>query len=407
MTADLPPGAWQRMAHAAGLLDDAGHLTPTIFAEMSALATATGAVNLGQGFPDTDGPPEVLEAAVSAIRGGRNQYPPGRGVPELRKAVADHQQRWYGLAVDPECEVLVTAGATEAIAAAVLALCSPGDEVVVLEPYYDSYAATIALAGAARRTVPLRFPQFRLEADALAAAVGPRTRMLLVNNPHNPSGRVLDDDELALLADVAVRHDLVVLADEVYEHLVFDGRRHTPLASLPGMAGRTLTISSAGKTFSVTGWKVGWLVGPAQLVDAVAAVKQFLTYVSAGPLQPAVAHALTMPDQTFSDVATTLQHRRDQLLAGLDRLGLTVSVPAGTYFVVADAAALGVQDALAFCRRLPAAAGVVAVPVQVFCDDVAANRSLLRFAFCKRPEVLTEAVRRLEDFAARGGAALL
>ncbi len=405
MTADLPSGAWQQMARDAGLLDASGHLAPTIFAEMSALAVATGSVNLGQGFPDTDGPAEVLEAAVAAIRGGRNQYPPGRGVPELRAAVAEHQRRWYGLPVDPDREVLVTAGATEAIASAVLALCSPGDEVVVLEPYYDSYAATIALAGAVRRTVPLRFPEFRLEADVLASAVGPRTRMLLVNNPHNPSGRVLDDDELALLAETAVRHDLVVVADEVYEHLVFDGRRHTPLASLPGMAERTLTISSAGKTFSVTGWKVGWVIGPAGLVDAVASVKQFLTYVNAGPLQPAVAHALALPDQVYAEAAATLQQGRDQLVAGLQHLGLAVSVPAGTYFVVADAASLGVSDALTFCRQLPHLAGVVAVPVQVFCDDVDAYRCLVRFAFCKRPEVLSEAVRRLAGLAGGAGGA--
>lgn len=367
----------------------------TVFAEMTALAKATGSVNLGQGFPDTDGPPALLEAAVDAIRSGHNQYPPGRGVPELRTAVAEHQRRCYGLDVDPDTEVLVTCGATEAIAAAVLALVEPGDEVVMLEPYYDSYAACVALAGGVRRTVPLARPGFRLDAEALAVAFSPRTRMLLLNSPHNPTGRVLDAAELEAVARLAREHDVLVVADEVYEHLVFDGRRHVPVATLPGMAERTLTVSSAGKTFSVTGWKVGWVHGPAELVSAVTAVKQFLTFVSSGPFQPAVAGALGAPEEFFAAQAADLARRRDLLCTGLAAAGFEVEVPEATYFVLADAAPLGFGDALDLCRRLPELAGVVGVPVQAFVDDVEPVRSLVRFAFCKRDEVLREAVRRL------------
>ncbi len=391
------PGRWREVARQANLLAPDGSLAATIFAEMSALAVRTGAINLGQGFPDTDGPARILDDAVAAIRGGANQYPPGRGIPELRSAVAAHQRRWYGLDVDPDTEVLITAGATEAIAAAVLALCEPGDEVITLEPYYDSYAASIALAGAVRRTVPLRFPDYALDADALAAAFTPRTRLLLLNTPHNPTGRVLDRAELTAIARLAVEHDVTVLSDEVYEHLTFDGRAHVPIATLPGMAERTVTISSAGKTFSVTGWKVGWLHARPELVEAITTVKQFLTYVNAGPLQPAVAAALDLPGEHFVRTAGALQAGRDLLVAGLRDAGFTVSVPAGTYFVVADAAPLGYLDGPALCRRLPELAGVVAVPVQVFHDDVDAARSLLRFAFCKRPEVIAEACSRLRS----------
>jgi N-succinyldiaminopimelate aminotransferase len=366
----------------------------TVFSEMTALARRTGAVNLGQGFPDTDGPQWLLESAVEAVRGGYNQYPPGRGVPELRQAVADHQRRFYGLDVDPDTEVLVTTGATEAVAAAILALCEPGDEVVVLEPYYDSYAASIALAGAVRRPVPLRPPAFGLDVEALASAFSDRTRLVLLNSPHNPTGRVLDADELAAVARLARRHDALVLTDEVYEHLVFDAE-HVPMATLPGMADRTLTVSSAGKTFSVTGWKVGWLHGRADLVSAVTAVKQFLTFVSSGPFQPAVARGLAAEDGFFTDQAADLGRRRDLLCEGLDAAGFTVHVPQATYFVLADAAPLGFDDGLELCRRLPDLAGVVGVPALAFCDDVDAVRSLVRFAFCKRDEVLAEAVNRL------------
>jgi len=367
----------------------------TIFAEMTALATEHGAVNLGQGFPDTDGPPAMLEAAKAAIDAGHNQYPPGPGVPELLEAVAEHQRRFYGLQVDPRSQVLVTVGATEAIAAAILALCEPGDEVVTFEPYYDSYAASIALAGARRRTSVLRFPDFAVDEASLRAAFSGRTRLVLLNTPHNPTGKVFSREELELVCSLAREHDAWVVTDEVYEHLVFDGAQHISVATLPGMAERTLTISSAGKTFSATGWKVGWVTGPAEAVAAVRAVKQFLTFVGSGPFQPAVAVALGLGDDVYAGLAGSLQGKRDLLVAGLRDAGLEVSVPRGTYFVVADAAPLGATDALAFCRELPTRAGVVAVPVSVFHDDVDAARTLVRFAFCKRDEVLREAVARL------------
>lgn len=373
-----------------------GGLGTTIFAEMSALATRTGAVNLGQGFPDTDGPAAVIEAAVHAMRTGRNQYTPGPGVPELREAIAAHQLRWYGIELDPGSEVAVSAGATEAIAAALFALVDPGEEVVALEPYYDSYVAGIQLAGGVRRPVTLRAPDFRLDVEELRAAVGPRTRVLLLNTPHNPTGAVLTGEELQAIADVAVENDLVVISDEVYEHLIFDGRRHVPLATLPGMGERTLTISSGGKTFSLTGWKVGWATGPAPLVEAMLTAKQFMTYTSGAPLQPAIAEALGSADSYFEQLTAKMQGARDQLCAGLAAIGFGVFVPEGTYFVTTDIRPLGFDDGLAFCRALPERAGVVAVPHQVFYDDTDAGRPLVRWAFCKRPEVIDEALSRLQ-----------
>lgn len=367
----------------------------TIFAEMTALATQHGAVNLGQGFPDTDGPREMLEAAKAAIDGGRNQYPPGPGVPELLDAISVHQSRFYGLDVDPRSEVLVTVGATEAIAATILALCEPGDEVVTFEPYYDSYAASIALAGARRRTSVLRFPDFAVDEQSLRGAFSARTRMVLLNTPHNPTGKVFSRAEIDLICSLAREFDAWVVTDEVYEHLVFGAAAHVPVATLPGMRERTLTISSAGKTFSATGWKVGWVSGPAAAVAAVRAVKQFLTFVGSGPFQPAVAVALGLDDSVYAGLSRSLEAKRDLLVDGLRSAGLEVSVPEGTYFVVADAAPLGAVDALAFCRELPARAGVVGVPVSVFHDDVDAARTLVRFAFCKRDEVLRDAVGRL------------
>ena len=374
--------------------------TTTIFHEMSALAARTGAINLGQGFPDTDGPQEVAEAAVAAIRAGHNQYPPGPGLPELRRAVADHQRRFYGIDLDPDTEVLVTMGATEGIASAVLGLCEPGDEVVTLEPYYDSYPACIALAGAQRRVVTLRPPDFILDPDELAAAVSPSTRLVLLNSPHNPTGRVLSGAELDAVAAVCREHDLLAVTDEVYEHLVFDGG-HIPLATRPGMAERTLTVSSHGKTFSFTGWKIGWVTGPAPLVAAVRTVKQFLTYSGGTPLQHAAAVALALPDSYYTGVAAALAAKRDRLCAGLSEAGFAVSRPQGTYFATADVSALGPADGVEFCLTLPERCGVVAVPVSVFYDHPDAARSVVRFAFCKRDGLLDEAVSRLKTLERR------
>ncbi|MEU1537449.1 pyridoxal phosphate-dependent aminotransferase [Actinacidiphila glaucinigra] len=367
----------------------------TIFAEMSALALRTGAINLGQGFPDTDGPEEVREAAVRALRDGRgNQYPPGPGVPELRQAVAEHQSRFHGLRFDPDTEVLVTAGATEAIAAAMLGLLEPGDEVIAFEPFYDSYAACIAMAGARRVPLTLRAPSFRPDLDALRAAVTPRTRLLLLNSPHNPTGMVLTREELTAIAELAVERDLLVVTDEVYEHLTY-GVEHVPLASFPGMRDRTVTISSSGKTFSFTGWKVGWVTAAPALVSAVRAAKQYLTYVSAGPFQYAVAEALRLPDAYYRDFREDLRRKRDLLSAGLEQAGFRVFRPEGTYFVTTDIRPLDEKDGLAFCRALPERCGVVAVPNVIFYDDAEEGRSLVRFAFCKREDVLRESVERL------------
>lgn len=396
---------WRHVARATGLLDADGSVRPTIFAEMSGLAVRTGALNLGQGFPDVDGPASVARAAADAIAAGANQYPPGPGIPALREAVAAHQHRRYGLDVDPDHQVLVTAGATEALAAAVLALAGPGDEVLTLEPFYDAYAAVIALAGATHTTAPLRATPdgFRLDADALAAAFSERTRIVLLNTPHNPTGAVLTRDELAVVATLAARYDALVVTDEVYEHLVLDtDRTHVPIASLPGMADRTLTVSSAGKTFSFTGWKIGWVTGPASLVDAVRTVKQFLTYVSGAPFQPAVAFALQDEGvaRWVDDLVASLAHRRDLLCDGLAAAGFTVARPQGTYFVLADASALGFDDGTRLCRELPDRAGVVGVPVSAFTHPGSAAdeqlRSWVRFTFVKREDVLVEAVRRLQ-----------
>lgn len=367
----------------------------SVFAEMTQRALQFDAVNLGQGFPDTDGPQEVLDVAARSLREGHNQHSPARGLPVLRAAVAEHKERFYGIPVDPDTEVLVTVGATEAIAAALLALVEPGDEVLLVEPYYDSYAACVGLAGGVRRSVQLSFPGLELDVDTLRAAVTHRTRVLLLNTPHNPTGKVFTREELQAVADLATEHDLLVIADEVYEHLVFDGLRHVPIATLPGMAERTLTISSVGKTFSLTGWKTGWVTGPARLVDAVAAVKQFLTFVGVTHVQPAVAHGLRLPDSFFTGFAAELQAKRDLLVQALTEVDVPVSPCQGTYFVIADLASHGVEDAVDFCRRMPEELGVVGVPVSVFCDDPAPVASLVRFAFCKQEEVLREAARRL------------
>ena len=372
--------------------------TATIFTEISRLAVETGAINLGQGFPDTDGPASLLaDAAANITERGANQYPPGPGVPALREAVADHQRRFYGLEVDP-ADVLVTTGATEAIASTLLGLCGPGDEVVTFEPAYDSYAASVALSGATCRPVALRPPHFGFDDDELAAAFSDRTKVVLVNTPHNPTGTVFTREQLTRIGELARAHDAVVVTDEVYEHMVFDGARHVPMATLPGLADRTLTISSAGKTFSVTGWKVGWVHGPSELVAAPRAVKQFLTFHGGAPLQPAVAHALALGDDFYSSIGTDLARKRDLLSAGLRAAGFDVLTPRGTYFVVADPRPLGYDDGVDLAWRLPELCGVAAVPVAVFCQSeagAAATRPLVRFAFCKRDEVLTEAADRL------------
>jgi N-succinyldiaminopimelate aminotransferase len=375
-------------------------LGTTIFAEMSALAARTGSINLGQGFPDVDGPASVIDAAVEALRSGHNQYAPGTGIPALRHAVATHQQRFYGIELDPDSQVLVTTGATEAVAAALLALVEPGDEVIALEPYYDSYVACIAMAGGVRVPVTLRAPDFRLDVDELRRAVTSRTRLLLLNTPHNPTGTVLTDAELRSVAEIACEHDLVVVTDEVYEHVLFDGRQHRPLATYDGMAERTVTISSGGKTFSFTGWKVGWATGPAELVSAVMTAKQFLTYTSGAPLQPAIAHALALGDDYYVGLAASLEAKRDLLCEGLRTAGFDVFPPQGTYFVTTDIRPLGYDDGVAFCRDLPERCGVVAIPHEVFYDDKQAGRPLVRWAFCKADAVLAEATDRLGSLRA-------
>jgi N-succinyldiaminopimelate aminotransferase len=372
--------------------------TTTIFAEMSALATATGAINLGQGFPDTDGPASLLAAARQAISDGANQYPPGPGIPVLRQAISDARLRDHGQRFDPDTDVLVTVGATEALAAAVIGLCEPGDEVLMLEPHYDSYPPIVAMAGGTHRSVPLRpdtSGRFALDIDELAAAIGPRTRMLILNTPHNPTGTVLTREELAGVAAVAVRHDLIVLTDEVYEYLVYDDAVHLPLATFDGMAERTVTISSAGKTFNTTGWKIGWACGPAPLIAAVRAAKQFITYVGGAPFQPAIAGALHAEMGWVAGLRDSLQGKRDRLCAGLAAAGFGVYRPQGTYFVMTDIRPLGADDGMRFCLDLPARAGVVAVPDEVFHDDPQDGKPFVRFAFCKRDDVIDEAVRRL------------
>ena len=369
--------------------------TTSIFAEMSALAVRTNSVNLGQGFPDTDGPAFMLDEARAAIAAGVNQYPPGRGIAPLRQAIADHSDRHYGLGYDPETEVLVTTGATEALAAAILAFVNPGDEVIALEPFYDSYAASIDLAGGTRVSVGLFGPDFTLDLTELAAAFSPRTKALLINSPHNPTGTVLSRDELAEVARLAVAHDVLVICDEVYEHLTYDDAEHVPLASFPGMRERTVRISSSGKTFSATGWKIGWALSTPELIGEITAVKQFLTFVSGAPFQPAVARALNEGDAWVEAQRLRMQDKRDRLAYGLRTIDLHPVMPRGTYFLTTDVTGLGFGDGVEFCRQLPISCGVVAIPHQVFYDDVAAGTPYVRWAFCKADAVIDEAVTRL------------
>lgn len=395
----------------------------SIFTEMTELAHRTGAVNLGQGVPDLDSPPELLAGVAEAVLAGRNQYPPAAGHPALRAAVAEHQRRHYGIDLDPAGQVLVTTGATEALASAVLALTGPGDEILAFDPCYDAYPADAGLSGATLVPVPLAVAGdgagagaaggngaravpgpgagFVLDADALAAALTPRSRLLLLNSPHNPTGKVFTQDELARIAELCVEHDLTVVTDEVYEHLVYDGARHVPIATLPGMAERTLTVSSAGKTFSVTGWKVGWVSGPAELVAAVASVKQWLTYASGTPYQEAIAAALGTVDDWAKELRSTLTAGRDLLAAGLTEAGLTPFRAEAGYFLQADVRPWGFTDGLALCRRLPELAGVVAIPTSAFQQGADAMPWLVRFSFCRRHEALREAAGRLAGLRER------
>ncbi|WP_104109547.1 aminotransferase class I/II-fold pyridoxal phosphate-dependent enzyme [Arthrobacter sp. N199823] len=387
---------WHRTARGANLLGPDGSLGVTIFEEITSLANHHGAINLGQGFPDEDGPAELSRIAQDAIASGKNQYAPGKGILDLRQAVAEHQDRFYGITLDPETEVIISTGATEAIAAAVLALTGPGDEVLTFEPFYDSYGAMIGLSGAKHTTAALLAPDFMPDLATLENSFSPRTKMVILNNPHNPTGAMFPVEVLSEVVRLAIKYDAVILTDEVYEHLTF-GPRHIPVATLPGAAERTLTISSAGKTFSFTGWKIGWLSGPAELVAAARTVKQFLSYSSGTPFQGAIAAGLRMEDSFFTDAAATLAHKRDILAEGLRAAGLDVYLPQGTYFINADTQKLGITDATALARRLPELIGVAAIPVPVFCHPEGAKRtrSLLRFAFCKQVPLLEQAAERL------------
>jgi N-succinyldiaminopimelate aminotransferase len=371
--------------------------TTSIFAEMSTLAMEVGAINLGQGFPDTDGPDEVKAVAIAAITDGRgNQYPPPHGLPLLREAIAQHQSRFYGLTPDPATEVVVATGASEVISSTLLALVDEGDEVVVFEPWFDVYAAGISLARGTRVGVSMWGPGLRPDLDALRRAVTPRTRLILLNSPHNPTGTVFTRAELEEVARIAIENDVLVLSDEAYEHLWFE-TPHLPIATLPGMWERTVTVGSGGKTFSFTGWKVGWASGPADLIGAVRVVRQHLSYVSSGPFQHAIAHGLGMSDSYFHDFRTGLAHQRDVLAAGLAELGFGVINAQGTYFITTDVRSLGYDDGLAFCRDLPHRTGVVAIPHQAFCDDADIGRPFVRWAFCKQPAVLEAAIERLRS----------
>ena len=371
----------------------------SIFGEMSALAVETGAINLGQGFPDTDGPAEVTAAAIQAIRDGFNQYPPDRGIPELRQAVADHQARFYDQQVNPD-DVVVATGASEALGATVMALVEPGQEVIVFEPYFDLYAAVIELAGGVRRAVTLRTPDYSFDPAGLEAAINSSTRMIMVNTPHNPTGKVFSQAELGEIARLAIAHDLLVVTDEVYEHMTYDGAPHVPLATLPGMAERTVTISSGGKSFGLTGWKVGWAHAPTELIGAVHTVKQHLSFTSGAPFQRAMVTALNLGDDYFEGLAADLCAKRDLVAVGLTAAGLEVYDAPGTYYLTADVRHLGYDDGMDFCRELPGRCGVVAVPNRVFYDDEEAGRSIVRFAYPKRFDVLHEAMDRLAGLAA-------
>ena len=379
----------------------------TVFAEMSALAARVGAVNLGQGFPDEDGPAGMLKVAQDAIASGVNQYPPGMGVPELRNAIAQQRERHYGISYDPDTEILVTVGATEAIAASLIGLVEPGSDVLVIEPFYDSYSPAIAMAGCHRRAVPMVADGrgFAIDVDGLRRAVTPNTKALILNSPHNPTGAVASDAELRAIAAVAVEHDVLVISDEVYEQLVFDGHRHRPIAGFPGMAERTITISSAAKMFNATGWKIGWACGAPDLIAGVRAAKQYLTYVGGAPFQPAVAYALDSEDTWVAELRVSFQAKRDRLSSALADIGFEVHDSFGTYFLCADPRPLGYSDSTEFCAELPHQVGVAAIPMSAFCDPDAPHAEvwnhLVRFAFCKRDDTMEEGIRRLKSLRPR------
>ncbi len=368
----------------------------TIFAEMTALAIEHDAVNLGQGFPNFEGPEPIKRAAIDAIQAGHNQYAPGIGLPVLRAAIAAHQRDRYGLQYDTDTEVTVTAGCTEAICATLQALCETGDEVVMFEPYYDSYRASVAMAGAVERVVTLRSPDFSFDEAELRSAITDKTRLILLNTPHNPTGKVFTAEELAVIADIAITHDLLVVTDEVYEHLVFDGQ-HVPIATLDGMRDRTVVMSSAGKTFSFTGWKVGWVCAPPELTAAVRTAKQFMTFTNATPFQHAISRALELGDGYFEAFVGDYRDKRDRLCDGLDEVGFEVMRPQGTYFATVDIRPLGYDDDIEFCRMLPEKVGVAAIPHSVFYNHPDRGRHLVRFAFCKTDDVLDEGIRRLRE----------
>lgn len=370
------------------------NIPPSVFGTISAVRARTGAINLGQGYPDDEGPAHVVEAFAAALRSGRNQYAPMRGDPDLLRAIARHQESYYGLGVDPGSEIVVTTGASEAIAAALLGLIEPGDEVAVPEPHYEAYAAGLELVGAVRRPVPLAAPDFRLDEQALRAAVTDRTVAIIFNNPHNPTGRVFSPAELDVLARVAQEHDLLVIADEVYEHIAFDGRAHIPLATLPGMRERTLTISGSAKSFAFTGWKVGWASGPEPLVSAVLSTKLWLTSTTNAPAQSAIAVALTEDTDYLDRLGADLQQRRDLLRDGLDAAGLPAFVSEGAYYTLTDVGALGWDDALQFCLALPERAGVIAVPVNGFYDG-GRGRHMVRWACCRDRSLIEDGMKRL------------
>ncbi|GGJ60788.1 aminotransferase class I/II-fold pyridoxal phosphate-dependent enzyme [Glutamicibacter ardleyensis] len=395
MTFESTP--WRRTAQSANLLGSDGEPGLTIFEEITGLANKHQAINLGQGFPDEEGPLAIRELAIKAIQEGANQYAPGSGIPGLRNAIAKHQLRFYGLSIDPDTQVVVSTGATEAIAAAVLAFVEAGDEVVTFEPFYDSYAAMIGLANATHKVVKLRAPSFAPDLDELRKAVTNKTRMIIVNNPHNPTGTIFDTEVLDEIVALAHLHDCIILSDEVYEHLTF-ASAHIPIASRPGGFARTITLSSAGKSFSFTGWKVGWATGPRELITALRTVKQFLSYSSGPAFQPAVAQALELPDTFFERFAADLGARGDQLAQGLEDVGIQVIRPKGTYFLVADLQGLGNENAVDVAKLMPERIGVAAIPMSVFAlqENQQDYSSLLRFAFCKRPEVISEAVERLQ-----------